>query len=83
MARCISQLGCPEDKISIRRLGIQVEKIAFRPRICDSSRPLAVLIAGHFGKKGNSLCSGGAGAFPQRSARDGISRYAIRHGRLS
>ena len=51
MARCISQLGCPEDKISIRHLGIQVEKIAFRPRICDSSRPLAVLIAGTFREK--------------------------------
>jgi len=51
MAKCLVALGCPEPKIRIQRLGIQLEKIPFRPRIWQPGEPLRILIAATFREK--------------------------------
>ena len=60
MAQSVVDLGCPEDKIRIHRLGIETERIAYRPRRWQAGTPLRVLIAGSFvAKKGipSALCA--------------------------
>jgi colanic acid/amylovoran biosynthesis glycosyltransferase len=53
MAQSIVDLGCPMEKIRIHRLGIETERIAWRPRRWEAGKPLRVLIAGSFvAKKG-------------------------------
>jgi colanic acid/amylovoran biosynthesis glycosyltransferase len=51
MASCIEQLGCDPTKIIIHRLGIRIDKIAYRPRTWDGSGPLRVLLAATFTEK--------------------------------
>ncbi len=51
MAECVVELGCPEHKVRVQRLGIDVENIAFRPRVWDGTGPLRFLIASSFREK--------------------------------
>lgn len=51
MAKCIVNLGCPADKIKVHHLGVNVEAIAFKPRVWSPAEPLRVLIAGAFREK--------------------------------
>ena len=51
MAKTLAGLGCPEAKIEIQRLGIDLSKIEFRPRRWSPSEPLRVLIASSFVEK--------------------------------
>jgi colanic acid/amylovoran biosynthesis glycosyltransferase len=51
MAKCIIALGCPETKIRVHRIGIGVDKIAYKPRVWHSPEPLRVLIAASFQEK--------------------------------
>lgn len=51
MAKSIAALGCPERKLRVHRLGVEVEKIAFRPRAWKPTEPLRVLIAASFQEK--------------------------------
>lgn len=51
MAACLRELGCPEHKIRMMPLGIEVEKIRFVPRQWSDSDPLRVLIAAAFREK--------------------------------
>jgi len=51
MAACIRELGCEPDKIQVHRLGIRLDRIAFRPRAWDGMEPLNVLLAGTFTEK--------------------------------
>ena len=51
MARCIVALGCPEGKVTVHHLGIDLACIPYRPRMWDPSTPLRVLIAGSFREK--------------------------------
>jgi colanic acid/amylovoran biosynthesis glycosyltransferase len=51
MAACIARLGCPEVKISVHRLGIEVDAIEFRPRRWLPEEPLRVLLAASFRQK--------------------------------
>lgn len=51
MARCVADLGCPGRKIRVHHLGVDVQGIAFQPRVWDSSAPLRVLIAASFREK--------------------------------
>ncbi|MFH1976752.1 MAG: glycosyltransferase [Pseudomonadota bacterium] len=51
MAMCIESLGCDPAKIHIQRLGIRIDRIAYRPRIWDGKEPLRVLLAGTFTEK--------------------------------
>jgi colanic acid/amylovoran biosynthesis glycosyltransferase len=51
MGEAIVQLGCPRKKIRIHHLGIEVERIAFSPRMWTAGLPLRVLIAATFTEK--------------------------------
>jgi len=51
MAACIVKLGCPEDKVKVQHLGIDIDKISFKPRQWQFGSPLRVLIAASFREK--------------------------------
>ncbi len=51
MARSVVELGCPESKIRINRLGIETERIPYQPRHWKPGTPLRVLIAASFVEK--------------------------------
>jgi colanic acid/amylovoran biosynthesis glycosyltransferase len=51
MAARICELGCPPDKVRVHHLGVDVQRIAFRPRKWDGNEPLRILIAGSFREK--------------------------------
>ncbi len=51
MARCIVRLGCPTAKVRVQHLGVEVDKIIFRPRKWNSGTRLRVLIAATFRPK--------------------------------
>ena len=51
MARCVVELGCPEHKVKVQHLGVDVENIHFQPRQWHSDEPLRVLIAASFREK--------------------------------
>ncbi len=51
MASCIAELGCPEEKLQVQRLGVDLEKIPFKARTWDGNSPLRVLLAGSFTEK--------------------------------
>lgn len=51
MARCLVDLGCPENKIQVLHLGIEIEKFKFHPRQWLPDEPLKFLIAASFREK--------------------------------
>ena len=51
MARCIVELGCPEHKVKVQHLGVDVERFKFKPRQWHPGEPLKVLIAATFREK--------------------------------
>jgi colanic acid/amylovoran biosynthesis glycosyltransferase len=51
MAMCVEKLGCPSYKIKVHHLGVEVEKIAYKPRVLHDDEPLRVLIAASFTEK--------------------------------
>jgi colanic acid/amylovoran biosynthesis glycosyltransferase len=51
MRRRIIALGCPEHKVKVQHLGVDVERISFRPRQWKLGEPLRVLIAASFREK--------------------------------
>ncbi len=51
MAQCLVRLGCPEGKVKVQHLGVDVDGIAFRPRQWEAGCPLKVLIAASFREK--------------------------------
>lgn len=51
MAAAIADLGCPNRKIVVQHLGIDVESIAFRPRSRKQDEPLRILVSASFREK--------------------------------
>jgi len=51
MASCIVALGCPKQKVKVQHLGVDVERIEFKPRQWQPGQPLKVLIAASFREK--------------------------------
>jgi colanic acid/amylovoran biosynthesis glycosyltransferase len=51
MRRCISELGIPADKIKVFRLGIDLTRIPWKPRMNPSPGTIRFLIAGTFREK--------------------------------
>lgn len=51
MARCIIELGCPEHKVKVQHLGVDVGRFEFKPRQWHPGEPLKVLIAASFREK--------------------------------
>ncbi len=70
MARRLVVLGCPEHKIVVHALGVDVAAIASRPRHFDGTGPLKVLFAGTFReKKGVEYLVQGAAAARRQGVR--------------
>ena len=51
MARCLVELGCPEHKVKVQHLGVDVDLFEFKPRKWQPGEPLKVLIAASFREK--------------------------------
>ncbi len=51
MAECVFNLGCPDHKIKVQHLGVDVDNIHFKPRQWHEGEPLRVLIAASFREK--------------------------------
>lgn len=51
MAESLRKLGCPDSKIRIHDLGVDLKQIPFKPRHWDGIGPLRVLIAASFREK--------------------------------
>jgi colanic acid/amylovoran biosynthesis glycosyltransferase len=51
MAQSVAGLGCPSEKVRVHRLGVELEKITFRPRRFEPGEPLRILIASSFREK--------------------------------
>jgi colanic acid/amylovoran biosynthesis glycosyltransferase len=51
MARCVVDLGCMENKVTVHHLGVMVNEIPFQPRALSPGEPLRVLIAASFREK--------------------------------
>lgn len=51
MARCLIELGCPEHKVKVQHLGVDLERFEFKPRQWHLGKPLKVLIAASFREK--------------------------------
>ena len=51
MASCLIELGCPEHKVKVQHLGVDVERFEFKPRQWQPGTPLRVLIAASFREK--------------------------------
>jgi len=51
MRRAVVALGCPEERVTVHHLGVELDAIPLRPRIWDGRSPLRVLIAAAFREK--------------------------------
>jgi len=51
MADCIVELGCPDHKVRVQHLGVDVDNILFQPRQWHANEPLRVLMAASFREK--------------------------------
>jgi colanic acid/amylovoran biosynthesis glycosyltransferase len=51
MAKAVVGLGCPQDKVRVQHLGVEVDSIPFEPRVWDGTGPLRVLMAASFREK--------------------------------
>jgi colanic acid/amylovoran biosynthesis glycosyltransferase len=51
MANCVVALGCPQAKVGVHHLGVQLEMLPFRPRQWRPGSTLRVLIASAFAEK--------------------------------
>jgi colanic acid/amylovoran biosynthesis glycosyltransferase len=51
MAKELIGLGCPQEKVRVHHLGVEIEKIPYKPRRMQERGPLRILIAGTFTEK--------------------------------
>jgi colanic acid/amylovoran biosynthesis glycosyltransferase len=52
MKKCLNELGCPEEKIIVQHLGIDLDKIEFMPRKLNTKdEEIRILISGSFREK--------------------------------
>ncbi len=51
MKKALIELGCPEEKVRVQHLGINLDKIPFIPRNLDNGQRVKILIAGTFREK--------------------------------
>jgi len=51
MAQAIINLGCPPEKVKVNHIGIDTDKILFKPRSWQAGQPLRILIAASFKEK--------------------------------
>ena len=51
MKKCLIELGCPEKKIIVQHLGIDLEQIKFIPRKLNNDKEIRILISSSFSEK--------------------------------
>lgn len=51
MAGSLVRLGCPDEKVAVHHLGVEIDRIRFVPRTWTRGTPLRVLLAGGFTEK--------------------------------
>jgi colanic acid/amylovoran biosynthesis glycosyltransferase len=69
MASSIAGLGCPQAKLQVQRLGVDLDRIPCRPRTRAPGEPVRVLIAGAFrAKKGIPAALEAVAAVRERGA---------------
>ena len=51
MKKCLVKLGCPEGKIIVQHLGIDLEQIKFIPRKLDEDKEIKILVSASFREK--------------------------------
>jgi colanic acid/amylovoran/stewartan biosynthesis glycosyltransferase WcaL/AmsK/CpsK len=51
MANSLISLGCPAEKVRVHHLGVDLEKIPFKPRKIQENKPIRILVAGTFREK--------------------------------
>jgi len=51
MAGTLAGMGCPREKITVHHLGVDLDKLAYRPRHWQPGTPLRVLLCGTFTEK--------------------------------
>jgi len=51
MKKTLIDLGCPDDKVKVQHLGVDLEKIPFIPRTLNDQHTVKILIAGTFREK--------------------------------
>jgi len=51
MAGSIADIGCPKEKVRVQRLGVDLSRFPYKPRIWDGSSPLRLLMAARFMEK--------------------------------
>lgn len=51
MGRCLEKLGAPPSKIQVHHLGVELDRLMYRPRCYEPGTPLKVLMAGSFREK--------------------------------
>lgn len=57
MKKCLIELGCPEEKVTVQHLGVDLEKIKFMLRTLEAGGPIRILIAGSFREKKGIPCA--------------------------
>lgn len=90
----LAELGCPENKITVQHLGVEVDEIPYQPRVHSEGDPLRVLAAGRFTEKkgfpdairafARFLRQGGTGTFTivggcRDEDKDKEAREELRH----
>lgn len=51
MKERLTEFGCPENKITVQHLGVEVDDLPYEPRTCSREDPIRVLAAGRFTEK--------------------------------
>jgi colanic acid/amylovoran biosynthesis glycosyltransferase len=51
MAKAVINLGCPENKVRVHHLGVDLKKFPFQPLVWQQQEPLKVLISASFREK--------------------------------
>jgi colanic acid/amylovoran biosynthesis glycosyltransferase len=51
MKKQLAKLGCPEDKITVHHLGVEIDSLPYQVRSRSEEEPLRVLLAGRFVEK--------------------------------
>ena len=85
MKRSLIEMGCPEDKVRIVHIGVDINRLPFKPRFLSDGQRLVILLAGRFvEKKGIEYALGAADHlaragidFELRLAGDGPLRRRI------
>ena len=84
MANLLAMLGCPEDKIRVVYLGIELDKTPFTPRIWAPGEPLRILIAASFReKKGIPYALQALAQLQEKTPLETLCYYAYLSGRGS